>query len=98
MGVLWSPGDLPQQHAVNQSDLDRTGTCLVAAPANSAMVTRENVCVTGIPLKCKDTKRWIDGPRMKRERRRCETVRDDGGGRGVGWGWGGVRCGRTDSN
>lgn len=36
-----SSGDLPQQHAVNQSDLDRTGTHLVAAPANTAMAGGE---------------------------------------------------------
>lgn len=50
-------GDLPQQHAVNQSDLDWTGTHLVAARATTAMARRENVCVTCIPLECKDTKR-----------------------------------------
>lgn len=32
-----SSGDLPQQHTVNQSDLDRTGTHLVTAPANTAV-------------------------------------------------------------
>lgn len=36
-GVDGSSGDLPQQHTVNQSDLDRTGTHLVTAPANTAM-------------------------------------------------------------
>lgn len=45
-GIVWekrrrgaegSSGDLPQRHAVNQSDLDRTGTHLVTAPANTAM-------------------------------------------------------------
>lgn len=36
-GVEGSSGDLPQQHAVNQSDLDWTGTHLVTAPANTAM-------------------------------------------------------------
>lgn len=59
-------GDLPSQRAVNQSDLDQTGTCLVAAPANTAMVRRENVCVTCIPLVCEATRRWIDGSGMKR--------------------------------
>lgn len=39
-----SSGDLPQQHAVNQSDLDRTGTHLVTAPANTAMVGKRKTC------------------------------------------------------
>lgn len=36
-GTAGSSGELPQQHAVNQSDLDWTGTHLVTAPANTAM-------------------------------------------------------------
>lgn len=47
--VVGSPGDLPQQHAVNQSDLDRTGTHLVAAPANTA-TARERKCVRDLHL------------------------------------------------
>lgn len=43
-GVGGSSGDLPQQHAVNQSDLDRTGTHLVAAPANTATGGGEKMC------------------------------------------------------
>lgn len=35
-GGRGSSGDLPQRCAVNQSDLDRTGTHLVTAPANTA--------------------------------------------------------------
>lgn len=35
-----SSGDLPQRHAVNQSDLGRTGTHLVTAAANTATAAR----------------------------------------------------------
>lgn len=50
VGLGGSSGDLPQQCAVNQSDLDRTGTHLVAAPANTATAgaERRNACVTCI--------------------------------------------------
>lgn len=39
-GGRGSSGDLPQRHAVNQSDLGRTGTHLVTAPANTATAAR----------------------------------------------------------
>lgn len=39
-----SSGDLPRQHAVNQSDLDRTGTHLVTAPANTGMAGKRKTC------------------------------------------------------
>lgn len=59
---VWSSGDLPQQHAVNQSDLDRTGTHLVAAPANTG-TARERKRVRDLHFiwSREDTKRWIDG-------------------------------------
>lgn len=66
-------GDLPQQRAVNQSDLGRTGTHLVTAPRQhsprqetTVVEGRGGVRVTRILLGRKDTKRWIDGPGMKR--------------------------------
>lgn len=66
-GVLEGvPGDLAQQRAVNQSNLDRTGTRLAAAPANTAMAGEETASVTCISFWGKDKKRWIDGSRMKR--------------------------------
>lgn len=65
-GVEGSSGDLPQQHAVNQSDLGRTGTHLVTAPRQHCHGGEEKRCAW--PASHWSIKRWIDGSRMKRER------------------------------
>lgn len=74
VGVEGASADLPQQRAVNQSDLGWTGTHLFRLDCSSPTLAtagddggrREKACVTRISLGRKDTKRWIDGPRMKR--------------------------------
>lgn len=64
-GGRGSSGDLPQRHAVNQSDLGRTGTHLVTAPAN----TVQGKDVRDLHLIGEGrARRWIDGSGMSRRR------------------------------
>lgn len=66
-GGRGSSGDLPQRHAVNQSDLGRTGTHLVTAPANTATAAQgEGVRDLHLIGGEGRAKRWIDGSGMGR--------------------------------
>lgn len=62
-----SSGDVPRRHAVNQSDLGRTGTHLVTAPANTATAAQGKGVRDLHPIGGEGrTKRWIDGSGVSR--------------------------------
>ena len=82
------PRELPQHRSVNQSDLDRTGTRLTAAPANTSTAGRENASVTCISFLEKGQKkmdRWVQNEEIVFEKRGRGELgskwrRDDGEG------------------